>query len=242
MSAPHATLTIAFLDSSSCRNCFNSTPRPKRLVLRTTRRVYYEIKSGLVPFPLLPHGHSPGRPSSYFSPAWKTISPGFAAIKSRARLSPPSPSTTILNDNTVPLPRDADRSSSIINYRGGGEANDRRKSDGVIKKEGRGAMAFCHRWRDCDKAACPKITSVRSKATSHIPFLPQLPPTRADLHFLCSLQTMAALHTDRLLQMLQVRGEIFSLPTKNIRCFISSHLGWEISPVSLLFFALYSFN
>lgn len=40
-------------------------------------------------------------------------------------------------------------------------------------------MAFCHRWRDCDKAACPKITSVRSKATSHIPFLPQLPHPHA---------------------------------------------------------------
>lgn len=100
--SPHGTLTIAFLDSSSCRNCFNSTPRPKRLVLRTTRRVYYyEIKSGLV-LPLPPHGHSSGRPRSYFSPAWKTISPGFAAIKSRSTRSPQLPST-ILNDDTVAL-------------------------------------------------------------------------------------------------------------------------------------------
>lgn len=101
--SPHGTLTIAFLDSSSCRNCFNSTPRPKRLVLRTTRRVYYyEIKSGLV-LPLPPHGPpegrgviSPRRGKQFRldSPQLKVAQLGLHNSLRRFSMTTPLPSTT----------------------------------------------------------------------------------------------------------------------------------------------------
>lgn len=89
-------------------------------------------------------------------------------------------------------------------------------------------MAFCHRWRDCDKAACPKITSVRSRNLR--PLRPSLcnfhpRPSRADLHFLCSLRTVwSSEHGPGCRCGSYVSWKFFSpdcvRATKHIRCFI----------------------
>lgn len=98
-------------------------------------------------------------------------------------------------------------------------------------------MAFCHWWRDCDKAACPKITSVRSKAARPLVSLSfrNFHPRALTCIFFVHYRPCPP-HTDRLQVVRASWWKFFpfpgSRPTKNIRCFIPPlRRQEEISPL-----------